>query len=356
MHSFKKPPEYFPALNLLRGETIDMRFFCIASLFKKTCKKGFKGFLKTRSPYNNDFKIIEKPIFGRHNNYPFFLRSLLKPIQASIMADLDTYSLYNFTEAEIAIMQASHCGEKQHTELVLSILNKIGLREENLLCPIIPPLSPDSLKEENSGIIRPITRVMNNCSGKHAMMLSVSKQLGYPIDSYNKPFHPVQKLILKKIGELTGILEPEKLPQTVDGCTVPVWALPFKSIAKAFFRLYNDEKYRILKDSYVKNPYIIGGKDTLGLRQDTRFMLLNPDLILKTGAGGFLSIYNNKKDEFLLIKMAQDNNIARNLIAARLLAALGWLNPEHLAEFDFNFYDEEKNVAGRYELAKTPVL
>ena len=74
-------------------------------------------------------------------------------------------------------------------------------------------------------------------------------------------------------------------------------------------------------------------------------MMLNPDLISKTGAGGFLSIYNDVKNEFLLIKMAQDNNKARFLFALKILEKLGWIkeNPA-----DYNFYDEEGRVVGEY--------
>ena len=95
----------------------------------------------------------------------------------------------------------------------------------------------------------------------------------------------------------------------------------------------------------MENPYIIGGKDDFGLRQDTHIMLLNPDLISKTGAGGFLSVYNNKTNEFLLIKMAQDNNKARFLFAMKMLQRLDWIEINSL---DYNFYNEKGDVVGQY--------
>ena len=97
-----KFPNYFPAVDLMRGEFIDQRFFAIASLFKMQN-------IKCGAQSDN---LQENILFGEHNNYPFFLRSLLKPIQASIMADYSTQNYFQFSDEELAIMQASHSGEK----------------------------------------------------------------------------------------------------------------------------------------------------------------------------------------------------------------------------------------------------
>ncbi len=324
-----KFPNYFPAVDLMRGEFIDQRFFAIASLFKMQD-------IKCSAQSDN---LQENILFGEHNNYPFFLRSLLKPIQASIMADYSTQNYFQFSDEELAIMQASHSGEKIHTALIESILNKAGLNESYLQCPEISPLNPDVLKLGDKP-----KKIHNNCSGKHSMMLAASKQLDFPLDGYTNIHHPLQKLIKDKIIELSEFSNP---PQTLDGCTVPVWALPFKNIALAFFKLYNDKKYNFLKTAYMKNPYTIGGTDASGYRQDTHIMQLNSDLISKTGAGGFLSVYNNKRNEFLLIKMAQDNNKIRLLLAMDILKQLGWIydNP-----CDYNFYNENNNPVGVYRV------
>lgn len=334
-------PEYFPILDLVRkdpslGTFVDQRFYGIAALY---------GFSSSGEP-------IELAKFGNDNGYPFFLRSLLKPIQASIMAELKTAEFFNFTNSELAVMQASHSGETCHTSLVQSILKKIGLSEESLKCPPDKPLNPNVLSENQAP-----SGIHNNCSGKHSMMLAVSKQMGWDIEGYTDINHPVQKLIKAQVLKLSEI---DNAPQTVDGCTVPVWALSLKSIAKCFYKLYNLEEYRFLKDAYCSDPYITGGTDVSGLRQDTLIMKLNPKLIAKTGAGGFLGVYNSSAKQFLLIKMAQDNNKARFLTVARLLTLLSWV-PEPPAQEvpfppayppDYNFYDEKMAPAGRFEVSE----
>ncbi len=53
------------------------------------------------------------------------------------MADYSTQNYFQFSDEELAIMQASHSGEKIHTALIESILNKAGLNESYLQCPEI---------------------------------------------------------------------------------------------------------------------------------------------------------------------------------------------------------------------------
>ncbi len=345
-------PEYFPLVDLMRKDVVDQRFFAIVALYKTDSQHGGAGgaamdnhtSLNSPTKENNAVRksqsFAECKVLGHHNNYPLFLRSLLKPIQASILADYDVHKFYNFSQEELAIMQASHAGEKIHTELVESILKKAGLDETYLKCPAIKPLNPDVLRPGED-----CKAIHNNCSAKHAMMLAVSKQLNLPLENYTDINHPLQKLIYDKICDLSEYKTP---PQTWDGCTLPVWGVPFNNIAKAFFKLYNNKKYDFLKEAYKKNPYIIGGRDIDGFRQDTFFMQLNCDLISKTGAGGFLSIYNNKTNEFLLIKMAQDNNKVRFLLASKLLNSLGWID----YEADYNYYNQNNESVGEYRVCE----
>ena len=59
-------PEYLPLLNIYRSDYIDSRFYAIAGL------------------YDVNGTVMEA---GNHNDAKFFLRSMMKPIQASILAD-----------------------------------------------------------------------------------------------------------------------------------------------------------------------------------------------------------------------------------------------------------------------------
>ena len=57
--------------------------------------------------------------------------------------------------------------------------------------------------------------------------------------------------------------------------------MPLENMLRGYLNLFLDGKYSKLKDSFVQNPYLIGGEDRL----DTAIMTANKKLIAKVGAG-----------------------------------------------------------------------
>src|SRR5574344_3090467 len=133
--------------------------------------------------YANQNEILKQ--YGQDNNYPYFLRSCAKPLQASLMIDYGLDKAYDLTEKEIAICTASHAGEKVHEELINGLLTKIGLNESDLKCGIHSPLSKTRQKEMILTGENP-TQIHNNCSGKHTMMLALCKLNHWDIKTYDE--------------------------------------------------------------------------------------------------------------------------------------------------------------------------
>lgn len=72
-------------------------------------------------------------------NTKIYLRSSAKPIQAVAFVHSGAMEKFNINLEELAIVCSSHSGEDFHREAVSSILNKIGLSEENLSCGVANP-------------------------------------------------------------------------------------------------------------------------------------------------------------------------------------------------------------------------
>ncbi len=303
---------YFPLLDEIRSNSTDARYFGFAFLYNKNGK-----------------------IKGVNSNAKFYLRSTLKPIQASVLDD-EIIDYYKLTEEELAVGQGSHSGEKIHTDLVRSILEKIKVKEEELLCPIIPPL--------NTKGITKFSKIHNNCSGKHALMCAYSKFHKLDLKTYNNINHPLQLKIQEK---LLSYAKTQDFILTKDGCTVPVWGLKIKDMAECFLNYYKDKNNKKLINAYKKYPYIIGGCDDFGKRSDTKIMELNPKLISKVGAGGFIYVYHEEKEEILIVKMSQNNNKAREIITLEILYNLNWLDKRY---YDKNIYTEANEKIGEYKL------
>ncbi len=276
-----------------------------------------------------DNKIIKSE--GYNQNTIMYLRSLAKPLQASILCDSNIIKDLKLTQKELAIFQGSHTGSPLHIGLLKKILKKHKIKISDL--ELVPQVPLDTRGFNNHK-----TKLHNNCSGKHLMMLIASKYLGYYLKNYTDENHPIQKIIFNKQKELSNY---KSKYLTYDGCSTPLWGLPVKNIIEGYYNFFNQEKYNPLICAVHKNPYIFGGFNRL----DTEIIQLSKSkLYSKVGAGGFVLVYNKEKNEILVLKMTQNNNEARRLVLLDMLNKLNWLNLE-TAVYELN---QKKQKTAKY--------
>jgi L-asparaginase II len=171
------------------------------------------------------------------------------------------------------------------------MLKKIGLGPEALKCGVHEPYSARTAAELRVTGEKPNV-LHNNCSGKHAAMLALACHLNAPIDTYNEAANPVQLLIGRIVSQFSGVPE-EDLAIGVDGCSVPVFGVTVKAMARAYSRLvsppdYFDQSIRSacsrIVTAMMTYPELIGGTAD---RLDTDLMRAAPGhLISKVGAEG----------------------------------------------------------------------
>ena len=224
---------------------------------------------------------------GDHQKYTF-MRSCAKPLQASAVLESGAASHYQLEDKEIAIMCASHYAENFHTQAVESILNKVGLKEENLILgetysmntAVMQCMIKDGLQRR---------KLYNNCSGKHAGMLALAIHKGYDIADYIGENHPVQQLMLRAVSEYCEY-DADKIAIGVDGCGVPVFALPIYNMALSYAKLADRSKRsnerRVAADAIIKA------------------MTKYPEMI--AGTGGFCSELMKHTKGRILAKLGAD--------------------------------------------------
>jgi len=166
---------------------------------------------------------------------PVYPRSAIKILQALPLVESGAADAWGFTDAELALACASHNGEPRHAATAAAMLAKLGLDADDLGCGTHWPTRKASSAALNRAGEKP-SALHNNCSGKHAGMLAVAKQLGLPLAGYTETSHPVQQLARDAIGALTGV-DMEAAPCGRDGCSVPTWALPLPALALGFARV-----------------------------------------------------------------------------------------------------------------------
>jgi L-asparaginase II len=192
-------------------------------------------------------------------------RSGMKPLQAIAMVESGAMDAFGLTDAHLALHCASHSGEFEHLNRVLSWLELIGCTEDGLECAPHRPLA-EQWQHLAPQECPPPRKAVNNCSGKHAGFMTTALHLGEPVKHYTSPDHPVQQLTRRIIAELTGEAI-ESMPLACDNCGAPVYGVPISALAVAAARMASPDESRPGRSSAIRrvvhamraHPFLVAG-------------------------------------------------------------------------------------------------
>jgi len=279
--------------------------------------------------YHNDNAIAidedGKTIMSTGNpDLATYIRSSLKPFQASAVIAEGATEAAGFSNKEVALMCASHNGETVHIETAKNMIKKLGFNESHYECGSHAPHDKDA-REKIRKSMQKLSAFHNNCSGKHSGMLALAKKLNVETKGYTKIEHPVQKTIFKQLKRIMG---QRNVSYGIDGCSAPTPFLSLKTIA-ALFQSLGSEKYPELTKAYecmVEYPYLIGGKN----RFDTDFnKTLNGRAVSKAGGEAIRGIVIKTNKYGLMgiaIKIVDGNQRAIGVATMATLTHLNLLN------------------------------
>lgn len=168
----------------------------------------------------------------------FYPRSCLKYAQVLPLLESGAVEFFGFNDLEIAVMCSSHNAEPCHLATVRSILSKAGIDESDLRCGGHTPVSETAaFQYVRDGACTPfVDHIYNNCSGKHAGFLALSKYLHEPLEGYLEPSHRVQQLVREAVCAVFD-LDILNLQAGVDGCNAPNYAMNARQAAIGYARM-----------------------------------------------------------------------------------------------------------------------
>jgi L-asparaginase II len=283
---------------------------------------------------------IEQPIYGR---------SAIKPLLAIPLVESGAADKFGLGDVEIALATASHNGEKRQVDAVLAWLARVGLTSEDLECGAHWPYHEASLHAMVKAGETPI-RAHNNCSGKHAGFLTTAVHLGEPTKGYIQYEHPVQQRLLGILEQMSAC-ELGDVPRGIDGCGIPVIAVPLANTAFAFAQMADPHHLpnvraaacrRILK-AMMAEPYMVAGTD----RYCTKLMTAIPNkAAIKTGAEGVYCGAVPSMGLGICIKAEDGAGRAAEVAMGAVLLHLGVITTEEAAQHPELLAPEIKNWAG----------
>jgi L-asparaginase II len=284
-----------------------------------------------------------------------FYRSSAKPFQAIPVVESGAADRFGFTPAELALCCASHHAELRHQQQVLAMLGKLGLDDSALQCGTPLPYDQEEMARVLSGERAP-SPLQCDCSGKHTGMLAACLQLGYPIDGYLEPEHPLQQQIKSLVAEVCRISEDEIVVGT-DGCSVPTFGASIASFAVSFAALAAPERtpaeyggrhadaLNRLRSAMIAFPQNVSGKhslvaDVMEVGQGS--------FVCKSGAEGLFCLGVPAEGIGIAVRIADGSFRAHAVVVCETLRQLGLATDAQIEAILARDNPELRNHNGRH--------
>lgn len=254
-------------------------------------------------------------------------RSACKMVQALPLLSSGAADAFGLGEEQLALACASHDGAMIHTARVRAWLADLGLADDDLRCG---PQMPND-REERTRLICSDTRPCqyhNNCSGKHAGFLTLSKHLGAGPE-YVDIDHPVQRAVRAAFEEATGQESPGF---GIDGCSAPNFATTLHGLARAMAWFAGaagrsgsaSRAAARLVRAMAAHPELVAGE---GRACTVLMRAAGGRAVVKTGAEGVFVAILPERRLGVALKISDGATRASECAIAALLIALGALDP-----------------------------
>ncbi|HUG49306.1 MAG TPA: asparaginase [Candidatus Limnocylindria bacterium] len=276
------------------------------------------------------------------------LRSAVKPFALVALIWAGGADAYQLSDAELAVMAASHTGEDAHVRTLQGVLRRSGLSQTLLACGAegmpLDELTAARLARdgEATGPIR------HMCSGFHVASLLLARHAGWTLADYWRPEHPAQQAVAEAVARVFGTTRAA-LRTAVDACGLQTYFFGLADVARAFALLADpagaaDERRLPLvpalgrvREAMLAAPDMVGGtRDST----DTRLMNAVPGLLVaKSGAEGLrgVGLLRGARGEgtpaagiAVSIEDGDGHGRANRAVSVEALAQLGVLGPDRL--------------------------
>ncbi|MSO71517.1 MAG: asparaginase [Alphaproteobacteria bacterium] len=280
---------------------------------------------------------------------PVYPRSSIKPLQAIPLIESGAADAFGLSDTEIALACASHGGETEHVAAVEAWLKRVGLSVNDLECGAHPPGDPVAAEALARAGKTP-TAAHNNCSGKHAAMLTTALHKGEKTRGYIARTHPVQQRILGLLEQLSGS-DLGAAPTGIDGCGIPVFALGLGNLALAFARFADPVRLperraqaiaRIGK-AMLAAPFFVAGSGNICTELLT---LCGGEVLPKTGAAGVFAAALPGVGLGVALKIEDGSCAAAEIVMLAILARLGIIGDTRRAALNGRLKPQIYNSAG----------
>jgi len=221
---------------------------------------------------------------------PVYPRSAVKLFQALTLVESGAADRFGLSDEQLALACSSHSAEDGHVETAEAMLKAAGLGEPDLACGGHWPLFSQKQFIDFVRDGKTPNHLHNNCSGKHAGFLCAACHQDMELPDYVKAEHEIQRQVKAAQEDMTGF-PLKSAAGAVDGCSIPAYAFPLRTLAHGFAKAATGQRLgelraraaKRLMDACMANPWFTAGTK----RFCTRIMEAGDGAVYaKTGADG----------------------------------------------------------------------
>ncbi|WP_134726427.1 asparaginase [Paracoccus luteus] len=256
-----------------------------------------------------------------------FPRSSCKMIQALPLVESGAADAAGLSPQHLALACASHQGAADHVGRVGDWLAALGLAEPDLRCGAHMPNDRAEARRLTCSDTAPC-QLHNNCSGKHAGFLTLTRHLGAGPE-YHELDHPVQRAVLAATEEVTGA---PVAGHGIDGCSAPNFATTVAGLARAMAAFANPgaglrgRAMTRLVHAMGAHPELVAGEG----RACTALMrAMGGRVAVKTGAEAVFVAIAPDRGLGVALKVADGGTRGSEAAITALLVRLGLLDAGH---------------------------
>ena len=234
------------------------------------------------------------------------------------------------------------------------MLAKLGLDDSALQCGSPLPSDEDEMAKVISGE-RPASPLQCDCSGKHTGMIAACLQLGYPIDNYLDPDHPLQQQIRQLVAEACH-MHADDLVMATDGCSLPTFGGTLHAFAWSYAELAKPSLHQAAligcASAMIEVPENVSAQHSLV----TDLMRVGAGrIVAKSGAEGLICIGLPQQGLGIAIRVLDGTFRAHPVIVEQVLKDLGVLSSDELdrliPEDDIVIFNHNRRRVGRRQAA-----